>query len=73
MGTIELDDRGRVTIPKEFRDRLHLRPGDELEVELADGELHLRATRGDLVTVERDDEWGDEAFLDAGEATFGDG
>ena len=70
MGTTELDSRGRITIPKELRDRLHIEPGDEMSVDLVDGEIRLRVEREGLTTADRDDEWGEEAFLDAGEATF---
>lgn len=72
MGTVEIDDRGRITIPKELRNRLQLDPGDELAVELTDGEIRLGRTEGGLQTVSTDGEW-EEAFYDAGEATFGDG
>ena len=72
MGTIELDDRGRITIPKELRDRLHIDPGDEVSVDLVAGEIRLRVDREGIDTADRDDEWGEEAFLDAGGATFRD-
>lgn len=72
MGTIEVDDRGRVTIPKEIRDRLGIRPGDEVTVEVVDGEIQLRPEISSIQTVSRDEDWGPEAFRDAGEATFGD-
>jgi AbrB family looped-hinge helix DNA binding protein len=32
MGTSELDDRGRVTIPKDIRDKVGLKSGDKLLV-----------------------------------------
>ena len=72
MGTIEFDDRGRVTIPKEVRDRLGIHPGDAVSVQVTDGEIRLRPEIDGLATVTRDEGWGEEAFLDAGEATFGD-
>ena len=30
MGKIEIDDRGRITLPSEIRKRLQLRPGEKL-------------------------------------------
>lgn len=71
MGTTRIDQRGRVTIPKEIRERLGLDSGDELEVELDDGSIRLRADVPALETVSTDRDWGPEAFMDAGEATFG--
>lgn len=72
MGTVEVDGRGRVTIPKELRERLKLAPGDELEVAVDEDGLRLRVKRPPLALARRGEEWGDEAFLDAGEALFGD-
>ncbi len=72
MGTIEIDDRGRVTIPKAVRDRLGIHPGDRMTVEVAEGEIRLRPDISGLETVTRGDDWGSEAFQDAGRATFGD-
>lgn len=70
--TVEVDDRGRITIPVALRDRLGILPGDELVIGLEEGRLVVRPERSDLVTVtsgKRD--WGHEAFPDSGEATFG--
>jgi AbrB family looped-hinge helix DNA binding protein len=32
MGTVEIDDRGRITIPKQERDRLGLKPGEKVVI-----------------------------------------
>jgi AbrB family looped-hinge helix DNA binding protein len=72
MGTIlEVDDRGRITIPKEFRDRFQIRPGDEFRMEEDGGVLLLRRERRPTQKARRGRRWGSEAFLDAGETTFG--
>jgi len=34
--------KGQVTIPKPFRDRLHIKEGDSLHFEIADGVLILK-------------------------------
>ncbi len=46
--TLTIDKAGRVVLPKPVRDRLGLRPGAELELQLEpDGELRLRAKRAE--------------------------
>ena len=42
---LTLDSAGRVVIPKGLRDALHLRPGDELDLETAGEEITLRPVR----------------------------
>lgn len=71
MGTTQIDDRGRVTIPKELRERLGLRVGDTLDIGVENGEVRLSVEREGIERATRDGEWGEETFLDAGEATFG--
>ena len=70
-GTAELNERGRLTIPKALRDDLNLAGGTEFEVRREGGDIRLVRRLPDLETLEREDDWGPEAFRDAGEATFG--
>jgi AbrB family looped-hinge helix DNA binding protein len=70
-GTAEINDRGRLTIPKALREELHLDAGTEFEVVREGGDIRLVRRLPELETLTRDEEWGDEAFRDAGEATFG--
>ena len=71
--TVTIDDRGRITLPKAVRERLHLGAGDELLVEIETGEIHLRPDRPSFQPIESGkNEWGDEAFLDTREAMVGD-
>ena len=42
MAKTKITSKGQVTIPKEVRERLGLRPGDELEFVEKDGVFHLR-------------------------------
>lgn len=72
--TVEVDDRGRITIPVALRDRLGILPGDELTIDLEEGRLVMRPEQADLVTATSGKtNWGPEAFPDSGEATFGGG
>lgn len=70
---VTLDDRGRITLPQHIRNRLQLSQGDDLDVDLEDGEVYLRPNRPPFepITSEKS-EWGDETFMNAGEALFGD-
>lgn len=70
-GTAELNERGRLTIPKPLRDALQLEPGTEFTVIREAGSIRLVRELPPLETLTRGDEWGEEAFLDAGAATFG--
>lgn len=48
MSTSTLTSEGQVTIPKEIRDRLGLKEGDQLDIELDDqGRVVLRPASGD--------------------------
>ena len=69
-GTAELNNRGRLTIPKELREDLQLEGGTEFVVVREGGDIRLVRQLPDLETLTRDEEWGGEAFRDAGEATF---
>ena len=45
-GNTRLDDRGRLVIPADFRNRLGLRPGDEVRIsEESDGSLRVESWR----------------------------
>ena len=70
-GTAELNERGRLTIPKALRDDLQLDGGVEFTVVREGGDIRLVRKLPELQTVTRDEEWGSEAFRDAGKATFG--
>ena len=43
---LTIDKAGRVVIPKPLRERLHLEPGDTLEMESAGEQITLRPVRG---------------------------
>jgi len=73
-GDAEINDRGRLTIPKELRDELHLDEGATFTVVREGSDIRLVRQLPDLETVSADrsdDEWQEDAFRDAGEATFG--
>lgn len=70
-GTVELNDRGRLTIPKRLRDALKLEAGTEFTVIREGAAIRLVRELPPLETLTRGGEWGDEAFRDTGAATFG--
>ena len=72
MGVTKIDERGRVVIPSRERKLLGLQPGDILEVEVREGVIVLRPRMPKPFKVRAGRTWGSEAFLKAGEATFGD-
>ena len=70
-GTAEINDRGRLTNPTRLREDLQLEGGGEFRVVREGGDIRLVRQLPELETLTRDDDWGDEAFRDAGNATFG--
>lgn len=71
--TLQVDDRGRVTIPKAVRERLGITAGSEVPAYLSGSVLTVDPKpSGKLqpATAGRD-EWTDTTPTDAGEALFG--
>ncbi|KPV63913.1 MAG: hypothetical protein AOA65_1159 [Candidatus Bathyarchaeota archaeon BA1] len=67
-----MDKRGRVLIPVGERERLGLKAGAEFELMEEKGVLLLKPIIPTPVKVRsKKEDWGKEAFLNAGEATFG--
>ena len=73
-GEIEINDRGRLTIPKPLREDLKIEGGMRFTVVREGRDIRLVRQLPDLQTVSSGrsrDEWVGDAFRDAGEATFG--
>ena len=67
-----MDERGRVLIPAEEREKLGLKSGTEFELVEEDGVLLLKPIVPEPIRVQsKIESWGKEAFIDSGEATFG--
>ena len=67
-----MDERGRILIPLDEREKLGLKEGSELDVVREDGVLVLKPILPEPLRVDsRGRRWGEEAFLNSGEATFG--
>jgi AbrB family looped-hinge helix DNA binding protein len=45
MGTVKVSPKFQVVIPKQLREALHLKPGEELQIYLLENTLHLRRAR----------------------------
>ncbi len=66
-----VDREGRIVISAEEVKKLNLKPGDELLIDVRENAIILKPLPRP-VKVRANREWGREAFLKAGEATFGD-
>lgn len=67
-----MDERGRILIPREERERLGLKSGAEFELIEEKGVLLLKPiVKAPLKVESKKGNWEKEAFLDSGEATFG--
>jgi AbrB family looped-hinge helix DNA binding protein len=49
-----IDEQGRVQIPRELRDRLHLSPGDRVDLTLNDNALNLTPISTGAASTQRD-------------------
>ncbi len=71
--TLTVDDRGRVTLPKEVRDRLGIEPNDEIPATLVGSVLKVTPTPSsklETATAGRES-WEHTTPTDAGETLFG--
>jgi len=71
--TLTVDDRGRVTLPKEVRDRLGIQSNDEIPATLIGSVLEVNpkpSSKLETATVGRDT-WENTTPTDAGETLFG--
>ena len=71
--TLRVDDRGRVTLPKEVRERLGIESNDEIPATLVGSVLEVNpkpSSKLETATAGRD-EWENTTPTDAGEALFG--
>ena len=71
--TLKVDDRGRVTLPKEIRDQLGIEANDEIPARLAGSVLEVNPKpSSDLQTATAGrDSWENTTPADAGESLFG--
>ena len=71
--TLTVDDRGRVTLPKEVRDRLGIQSNDEIPATLVGSVLEVNPKPSSkLVTATAGREtWENTTPTDAGETLFG--
>jgi len=71
--TLRVDDRGRVTLPKDVRDRLGIESNDEIPATLIGSVLEVNpkpSSKLETATAGREN-WEDTTPTDAGETLFG--
>lgn len=71
--TLRVDDRGRVTLPKEVRDRLGIESNDEIPATLVGSVLEVNpkpSSKLETATADRKD-WENTTPTDAGKTLFG--
>ena len=71
MGTkVNIDDRGRITLPKSIRDKYGLDEGDELIIEELESELNIKIKKKEFKKVKANIDWKNVGFFKTGETTF---
>ena len=71
--TLSVDEQGRITLPKEVRDRLGIEPNDEIHATLVGSILEISpqpSSKIETATAGRET-WEDSTLVDAGESIFG--
>ena len=68
---VKIDSKGRILIPNKLRKQFRLKHGSKLKMKTGKGCIILEPIIPKSIKVRADRKWGEEAFLDAGEATFG--
>lgn len=66
-----VDERGRITLPAKLRRAMNIEPGAVLKLVVSKSSIILSKVISKPIKVRANRKWGSEAFLDAGEATFG--
>ena len=71
--TLQVDDRGRITLPKEVRDQLGIESNDEIPARLVGSvlEVNPKPTANLQTATAGRDSWADTTPADAGESLFG--
>lgn len=61
MNTVKVSPKFQVVIPKDVREQLGLRPGQDLQVYVLDGDIHLHRPRSieDLKGIAKGMKWKD--------------
>ncbi len=67
VATVTVDGKGRIYIPKDIRDKLGIKSGDEVKLVVEGDRLVILVERR-VKTLKRGRRWSREAFPDAGEA-----
>jgi AbrB family looped-hinge helix DNA binding protein len=71
--TLTVDDRGRVTLPKDVRDRLGVESNDKISAKVVGSVLYVNpkpSTKLETATADRES-WQGTTPTDAGESLFG--
>jgi len=68
---VVVDSKGRILIPSKIRKMLNIKRGTKLRIDIEGEKIILKRTLPKVIKVKANRKWGGEAFLDAGEATFG--
>jgi AbrB family looped-hinge helix DNA binding protein len=71
--TLKVDDRGRVTLPKDIREQLGIEPNDEIPARLVGSVLEVNpqpSSKLQTATAGRDS-WENTTLADAGKSLFG--
>ena len=67
---VNIDDRGRITLPKSIRDKYGLDEGDELVIEELESELNIKIKKKKFNQIKANIDWKNIVFFKTGEISF---
>ena len=67
---VNIDDRGRITLPKSIRDKYGLNEESELVIEESENELTIKIKKKPFTRIKANIDWTNVGFFKSGDVSF---